>query len=252
MQEPSNNLLEKADPKEALRSVRFVRDNFKRFRPLCCICIPLRLGVFLNACSTLVLSTMMFVAKKQFEESTRVVGGGYTVVSRTIIFFIEVTGVFWAICGIIGAYQCEYSYVWLYNLYQWTRIAAWLLMFYFDLPTLWYCELWIVDIKGAHEQMGWNPTVYDIAMNGGCLRERTEFMFCSTIGFFIFFYLALENQRFQDELEDEPPYLYFSKDIPKGSFFGQCNGERSLLRNTEDAYPSYGVNPSYGVTSTNA
>jgi len=223
-----------------------IKDKFGRFRPICCGCVPLRLGVFLNAVFTLALSIIMSVAKDKAEEATRVVGGGYTIISKTIIFFIEVTGIFWGICGIIGAYRCEYSYVWLYNLYQWIRIAAWLLMFYTDLPTLWYCELWIVDIKGAHDEMGWNPTVYEIAMSGGCLKERTQFIFFSSCGFFIFLYLAISNQRFQAELEDEPPYLFYSKDVPKGSFFSRNSGERRFLIHNDDGYPSY------GVTSTNA
>ena len=94
--------------------------------------------------------------------------------------------------------------------------------------------------------MGWNPTVYEIAMSGGCLKERTQFIFFSTCGFFIFLYLAISNQRFQAELEDEPPYLFYSKDVPKGSFFSRNSGERRFLIHNDDGYPSY------GVTSTNA
>lgn len=207
-----------------------VRGKFGRARPVCCACIPLRLGVFLNAFFTIVSSLLMLVFKHKFEEETRVIGGGYSIFARTIIFFIEVTGSFWGVCGIIGAWRCQWSYVRLYNIYQWVRLAAWLLMYVTDIPLLWYCELWVGDIEQAHEKMGWNPIVYQIAFRGGCAHERAMFMLCSSLGFLMFLYLALANQRFQEELAVEVPYVVKqSKDKPRGVFFSSSYGERSFL-----------------------
>lgn len=212
------------------KKVQGIKGKYGRVRPVCCVCIPLRFGVFLNSIFTTVMSLTLMFFKKKFEEEMRIVGGGYSIVSRTIIFFIEITGLFWGICGIVGSWRCQYSYVRLYNIYQWTRLLAWVGMYYFDIPLLWYCELWIADIKGAHDKMGWNPIVYDIAFHGQCARERSQFMVCSTLGFFLFLHLALANQRFQAELEVEVPYIVKqTKDKPRGAFFSQSLGERSFL-----------------------
>jgi len=220
-----------------------VKGKWGRVRPVCCVCIPLRLGVFLNAVFTIISSTFMVIFKKEFEDSTRTVSGGYCLLSRTIIFFIEVTGTFWGICGIIGAWRCQWSYVRLYNIYQWARLLAWVLMYITDVPLLWYCELWISDIDGAHAKMGWNPIVYSIAFHGRCARERTDFFIGSTLGFCLFLYLTLANQRYQTELAVSLPYFVSaSKDKPKGTFFSQSLGERSFLLDAESQPPK---NPSY-------
>lgn len=207
-----------------------VRGKFGRVRALCCVCIPLRLGVFMNSVFTIVLSLAMMFGKKKFEDETRVIGGGYSIYSRTIIFFVEITGTFWGICGAIGAWRCQWSYVRLYNIYQWTRLVAWLMMYFFDIPLLWYCELWVLDINAAHEKMGWNPIVYDIAFHGSCARERSLFIICSTAGFLLFLHLALANQRFQAELAVTPAYIVAAaKDKPRGYFYSHSYGERSFL-----------------------
>ena len=51
------------------------------------------------------LSLALLLGKKQFEDEMRIIGGGYSIYSRTIIFFIEITGTFWGICGAIGAWR---------------------------------------------------------------------------------------------------------------------------------------------------
>jgi len=155
---------------------------------------------------------------------------GYSIYSRTIITAIEVTGSFWGICGLIGAYNCHWHFVRLYNIYQWGRLFAGIAMYIIDFPLLWYCELWVSDNVAAHEKMGWNPRIYKVAMHGDCLQERTEFMFGSLLSLAFLYYCASANSRYQDQLAGEIPFLIkLDKDAPKGHFFSQSLGERSFL-----------------------
>merc|ERR1712096_367320 len=110
------------------------------------------------------------------------------------------------------------------------RIAAWVFMYFVDLPLLWECELWTLDVKSAAKEIGWNPIIYELALHGRCYNERLQFMVFSSLGLCFFTYLAYNGQRFQQTLVEEIPYvLRVNKDAPKGMFFSQCKGERSML-----------------------
>ena len=207
-----------------------VKDADGRQRDVCCRCIPVRMGVFLNAMFTILGSFAMLLMKHEFEASTRLFTGGYSIISRTIIFFIEVTGCFWGFCGMIGAWQCRYDMVHLYNLYQWVRLATFLLMWWTDVPLLWQCEMWILDIDQAHKTLDFNPLVYGIALSGGCYAERWKFFAYSSVAFITLLYLALANYRFQLEISEDLPFLVDQpKDIPKGAFFSKSLAERAQL-----------------------
>jgi len=208
----------------------------------CCCCIPLRLGVFLNAIVTVFGSIVMVFSKHQTESAMRVFGGGYVIQSRVIIGFVEVTGCMWGVLGILGAWHNKASYVKIYNYYQIVRCCCWVLMYFTDLPVLMQCELWVTDIHKALEQQGWNPVMYEIAFSGQCYNERILFIICSTFGFFLFAYLTYVNQLLQDLLDEEPKYLMrIAKDLPNGAFFTQSLGEKASLQVKDQKYSASNV-----------
>lgn len=182
----------------------------------CCLCIPLRLGVFLNCFATVFVSISMLVFKSQMDDALRVFGGGYVVKSAVIIGFIEITGCMWGVLGLLGVYHEKLKFVRTYNYYQMVRIAAWVMMYYTDLPVLLNCEMWITNIDGALKKYGWNETMYRIAYSGGCFYERIAFIVFSTLGFIFFSYLTWVNQRYQDQLQDSDPEYQWRKLQKKG------------------------------------
>lgn len=216
--------------------------------PTCCLCLPIRLGVFLNAAVTIMSSVFMIFFKKHFEEAMRVFSGGYVLQSRVIIGFLELTGALWGVLGMIGTWQNKASYVRIYNYYQMTRCVCWASMFYTDIPVLLKCEMWQTDISQVMKEQGWNPIMYEIALSGRCYQERTSFLILSTLAFFFFVYLTAVNQKLQDMLEHEPKYLLrIPKDLPMGAFYTQSLGERSALLTEEKKH--HLVGPPMGIRS---
>jgi len=193
----------------------------------------------------------MIFMKHSFEENMRIFGGGYVLLSRVIIGFIEITGCVWGIIGLMGAWQCKERFLEIYNTYQMVRVAAWFGMYVTDGPVLWHCELWMTDIKAAIKMQGYNPIMYKIALEGRCVQERTYFFFFSSIGLMFFIYLTRINQIYQDMLNQELPYLLR---IPKhnagGEFYAESLGEtRYLLR--DHVGPAIHA-PKFGLTKWEA
>jgi len=196
----------------------------------CCLCIPLRLGVFLNACFTIFGSLMMIFFKQYAEDTMRLFGGGYVLFSRVVIRFIEVTGIFWGIMGVLGAWHLKEGYLEVYNMYQMVRCAAWIGMYMTDLPILLDCETWLMDLNGAMKKYGWNPIVYKIALAGNCVTERTYFIIFSSLGLVFFVYLTWVNQRLQNIIGEENKYLIrLPQGQTSGAFFQESAGEKSRL-----------------------
>lgn len=199
--------------------------------PSMCCCVPLRMGVFLNALATVVLSFVGLVMHNSLH-ILHTFMGGYDLKSRVVVGAMECVGLVWGWVGVIGAWRNDAHYVRIFNYYQMFRIVVWIGMYFIDVPIMWNCELWITDINGALKQQGWNPLMYNIAMGGNCRRERISFFVGSTLCFFIFVYCWEAVSRFINDLEYEPRYLLrVPKEIPSGSFFAETvmEGERTLL-----------------------
>lgn len=165
----------------------------------------------------------------------RIFGGGYVMISRVLIGFLELTGCVWGILGALGAWQCKEQYLRVYNTYQMARVLMWLGMYITDGPVLWHCELWMTDIKAAIEMQGYNPVMYKIALEGRCPQERFYFFFFSSVSLMFFIYLTRINQIYQEQLAEEPAYLLrVPKQNAGGAFCQESLGEtRYLLRGQE-------------------
>jgi len=194
----------------------------------------------MNAIGTIVGSCFMIFMKHEFEENMRIFGGGYVLLSRVIIGFIELTGCVWGIIGAMGAWQCKERFLEIYNTYQMIRVAAWIGMYVTDGPVLWSCELWMTDIQQAIKQQGYNPIIYKIALEGRCASERFYFFFFSSIGLMFFIYLTRINQIYQEMLAAEPNYILRThKYNGGGAFYAESLGEaRYLLRGADQVGPA--------------
>jgi len=146
----------------------------------------------MNAAFTIVMSCFMIFSKRYIEHLTRVVNGGYVLQSRVIIGFLELTGALWGVIGMIGTWQQRAVYVRIYNYFQMARVISWFGMFCTDIPVLLKCEMWQTDIAGAMKEQGWNPIMYEVALSGNCVKERTLFFIFS---FAAFFFLHLPDVR---------------------------------------------------------
>lgn len=165
----------------------------------------------------------------------RIFGGGYVLLSRVIIGFLEVTGCVWGIIGLMGVWQCKEHFLEIYNTYQMIRVIVWCGMYITDGPVLWHCELWMTDIKAAIEMQGYNPIMYKIALEGRCQSERFYFFFFSSLSLLFFIYLTRVNQIYQEQLGEEPGYLLrIPKHNPGGAFYAESLGERKHLLHGHD------------------
>jgi len=193
----------------------------------------------MNGCFTILGSLFMIFFKRYAEDSMRMFGGGYVLFSRVVIRFIEVTGVFWGVMGVLGAWNMKEGYLEVYNMYQMVRCLAWIGMYVTDLPILMDCEMWLVDLNGAMKKYGWNPIVYKIALAGNCATERTCFIFFSSLGLIFFVYLTWVNQRLQNIISQENKYLIRLRATETSpAFFQNSNGERTrLLHHANDNKP---------------
>jgi len=188
--------------------------------PTVCFCFPIRSAVFVSALLTVVFALVLLASRQVVEAGLRVFTGGYELQSRVIVDLLEISGVVWGAVGMVGVLYLRTSYVRTFFYYQVLRLVGWFLMYTADVPLLWNCELWNTDIKAATAQHGWNDLMFGIAVLNRCQHERTLFVTCSTIGFFVFLYFTMATQWLLSDLDDEPRYLLrVPQDRPDGAFY---------------------------------
>lgn len=206
--------------------------------PVMCCCVPLRLGVFMNAFWTIVTSVFSLIYRKVASNEVVSINGGYSVWSRTLVSVMLLCGCLWGALGVLGTWENKTSYIKIFNYFQMFRVVAWCAVTIVDVPLLMNCEEWITNIDKALKDQGWNPVMYKVAMGGNCITERISFFAISFFCLMWFSYLLYEGKRYEDLLETEPRYLLrVPKGIPSGSFYAQGLNERSLLA------PSAGQTP---------
>lgn len=194
----------------------------------CCLCIPLRLSVFLNGAVTLWMGATVILFGGQ--ESKRIFTGGYVTNSFVLINLIETTGALFGIIGMIGCWQNKASYLKIFFQYQVARVLAWMYMIHLDLPVLQACELWIVDINKAMASQGFNTTMYKIAFSGQCITERMMFMIFSTGTLLLWAYLTYMNHLAYLALDEEVKFLLrIPKDLPGGTHYSRSLAEKESL-----------------------
>lgn len=223
----------------------------------CCLCVPLRLGVFLNAVATVMWSAFTILFDGYCFDTIRLFSGGHMMESRAMIGFIEYLGCIFGVVGSIGAWKQRADYVAIFKWYQVVRVIAWFGMLCVDVPLMMECELWTHDIDRALHYHGWNPVMYRIAIAGNCWSQRLVFFVFSMSAFVWFVYLAYMNHRYHTELEDEPRYLLKVPHMSaSGAFFCKPSNEWSAMMAEHGTYhpPVYGTNsrttPTYGMEPT--
>jgi len=176
-------------------------------RPMCCTCIPVRLGVFLIAAFSVLTSVVMLFAKA-FGVDTSVAFGGYVLESKVMIAFLEVSGAIWGFIGVTGAWQCHSNSVSVFFYFQVARLVVWVGVFLFDLPALFACEAWVTNLASQTE---WNPRMYEIAMEGKCFEKRLYFYLVNVPLFLLFAYFTHVTYEFIEMLNGGLPYSMSEK-----------------------------------------
>mmetsp|Transcript_41451 Transcript_41451/g.119935 ORF Transcript_41451/g.119935 Transcript_41451/m.119935 type:complete len:233 (+) Transcript_41451:163-861(+) len=195
-----------------------------------CLCIPLRLGILLSAAFTFVTSLLYLCDRSLWEYIFRHFTGGYALASRVVIGAIEVTGVLFGLLGVLGTWYQKRDYVVTFNMWQLVRLAAWIFMYYVDIPLMAHCEEWVNSVESVTQAHGWNQLMYDIAMGGTCAEERLAFLVLSFLTLAVFMYMVWATLRYQDFMGRIPKHLLrVPKDLSSGAFYAHSLGERAHL-----------------------
>lgn len=192
-----------------------------------CLVMPLRLGIFLVATATVLVSIFALLFRTWFLEHTRQFQGGYQFKTRVMLGTVETVGILFGMCGILGAWYNRRAYVLWFNVWQVIRILCWVVMYYWDVPLLQNCEQWINDVDGQIAAHGWNDLMYDIAMAAQCPNERSQFWVWSILTFLFFLYLVWCTHRYVEEVEKLPKHLLkLPQEATSTAWYAHPTGER--------------------------
>lgn len=192
-----------------------------------CCCLPLRTAVFLLSLLTVLIALFVFFFPKY--------GSGLDVRSHVVMGVVELSGLFFGSLGAVGAWELQVNLLNMYNLFQMARLCASFFMMYTDTPLVMSCELWRTDINAAITKYGWNPHMYDIAMENGCMAGLVDFVLTNTFLFWLYIYLISLTRRLIWDCEATPKYLLaMPREAPSGAFI-------SYSRTQGKTRPPYGA-----------
>mmetsp|Transcript_95963 Transcript_95963/g.169640 ORF Transcript_95963/g.169640 Transcript_95963/m.169640 type:complete len:730 (+) Transcript_95963:83-2272(+) len=185
-----------------------------------CCCIPLRTMVFLVSASNFCIACLLLLARRTVEDGNRVLSGGYSLQSLVVNDLVESSGIFFAPFGMVGTVNLEVHHLQTFNNWQIFRLAVWTITYFMDEPLLFHCDLWRTDVKKAVKKYGWNPVMYDIAINQRCNEEFLIFAVLSVLTLLMNMYLVSLTRKLISDVDEQPRYLLrMPADTPDGAFY---------------------------------
>lgn len=168
-----------------------------------CMCIPLRLGIWLHGTINVVVSFFCVLFLKRSDYLI----GGYSQVSRTLLATIDLSGVIFGVTGAVGAWRMDTALVTYFYYFQIFRVLAWVGVMWCDLSLLFSCEQWVQDVEWMTQTKGWNQEIFSVAISESCYTRRIAFVVCSIAVLLTLLYLLMATKSFLDDQVEEPKYL---------------------------------------------
>jgi len=176
-----------------------------------CCCIPLRTAVFLLSLVSFAIAAVDFIFPSMVE--------GISLRSHVVAGVISLTGLIFGPIGAMGALQLQVNLLMMYNYFQIARLFSKLYCLYTDAPLIFDCDIWRNDIVAATKKYGWNPYMYNLAMDNSCYLHQASFVIGNVVCFWLFIYLISLTRKLIWECESTPNYLLsMPQQTPSGAF----------------------------------
>eukprot|EP00927_Polykrikos_kofoidii_P068049 TRINITY_DN63442_c0_g1_i1.p1 TRINITY_DN63442_c0_g1~~TRINITY_DN63442_c0_g1_i1.p1 ORF type:complete len:384 (+),score=24.98 TRINITY_DN63442_c0_g1_i1:71-1222(+) len=211
------------------------------------LCVPRRTAVFTTALLHCVYSWLEFFFRAWVHKKTVMLFGGFSTWGHVVVQLLASAGCVFGVFGVIGALYMRGFHLRCYQWYLLAHLPGAALMYYFDLPVVLDCELWMTDYATAMKKHGWSPAMFDIALNGVCSEDRILFFVLSILMLLLLLYIVQGTQSFLSELEQESRYLLRPPDGPSGAFRAV---DPTLLYPGSTAFPATPgplINPGVGA-----
>lgn len=206
------------------------------------LCLPVRLSVFVSAIVVTLTSILYIVDNSLFNSLFRNFVGGFGVGGRIATVLGEYTGFFFGVLGTMGCWYGRRDWVKSYNTWLWFRLLCYAGMYSFDLPLIFHCEDFVNSLAPTTEKFGYNPLMYNIAMNSKCSSTRTNFLVLSVLMLFLILYLIWGTTDYIEFTGRLPKHLLrMPKDLTSGAFYSHSLGERSVLNGMWGKYDHHRV-----------
>ncbi|CAE7939545.1 unnamed protein product, partial [Symbiodinium necroappetens] len=144
-------------------------------------CIPIRLTVLTSAVIVTLTSFLYIVDYRLFNQLFRSFVGGFGVGGNIATCLAEYSGLLFGVLGVMGTWSGRRDWVKSYNAWLWFRLLCYGVMYFFDFPLIAHCEDFVNSLQPTTEKYGYNPLMYNIAMNSQCSSTRTRFLVCSIL-----------------------------------------------------------------------
>mmetsp|Transcript_12584 Transcript_12584/g.28482 ORF Transcript_12584/g.28482 Transcript_12584/m.28482 type:complete len:309 (+) Transcript_12584:151-1077(+) len=195
--------------------------------------IPLRLGIFMLAWVTFFTSLAQIfdhAITNFFQDISRYFIGGYGHGTELVANVVCGFGCLFALAGISGTWHQRAHLVWLFGAWQAVRIFVWGFVYVADLMELYYCELWVNDVKTA-ATTHWNERMYRISLMGECATTRMRFAVLAMGCILVTMYLTYCTFRLQGKLSELPKHLLrINKEPAPSIYYAVSTGERPAHR----------------------
>mmetsp|Transcript_1939 Transcript_1939/g.5243 ORF Transcript_1939/g.5243 Transcript_1939/m.5243 type:complete len:231 (-) Transcript_1939:130-822(-) len=171
-----------------------------------CGCVPLRYIVTLFMVFMLIFSLCMAVSL--VTEDTRVLVGGYSILSRYAVAVLGGIGACFSVGALVAIQDNNTFMVWPFVAFLLLRIAAVLVIFGIDWQELKGCERFSLS-GGAFssvDSVRFNPAIETVALSGHCGQARVHHAVLTAADALVCAYGALITHRWCHAVDNSPSY----------------------------------------------